>query len=136
MQYGGEIMSNGSFVIGIDFGTDSVRSLIVDAGNGTEVSTSVYYFTRWKEGRYCDPSKNRFRQHPLDHIEGLEQSVKESLNKAPKGTAKQIKGIAIDTTGSTPGAVNRECIPLALTPEFEDNPNAMFILWKDHTAVH
>jgi len=129
-------MRNGSYVIGIDFGTDSVRSLIVDAENGTEVSTSVYHFTRWKEGRYCDPSKNQFRQHPLDHIEGLEHSVKESLHKAPEGTAELIKGIAVDTTGSTPGPVNKECIPLALTPEFKDNPNAMFILWKDHTAVH
>ncbi len=129
-------MRNGSYVIGIDFGTDSVRSLIVATENGKEVSTAVYHFTRWKEGRYCDPSKNQFRQHPFDHIEGLENSVKESLSQAPKGTAEQIKGIAIDTTGSTPGPVNRECIPLALTPEFEDNPNAMFILWKDHTAVH
>ena len=128
-------MGKASYVIGIDFGTDSVRTLIVDAENGEEVSTAVHYFTRWKEGKYCDPAQNMFRQHPCDHIEGLELTVKESLSLAPKGAAEHIRGISVDTTGSTPGPVNRKCIPLALLPGFENNPNAMFILWKDHTAV-
>ncbi|MFC1692421.1 ribulokinase [Candidatus Latescibacterota bacterium] len=128
-------MSSDTLVIGVDYGTDSVRSLIVDAKNGEEISTAVHYFTRWKEGRYCDPAKNMFRQHPRDHIAGLEISIKESLEKAPEGTAEKIKGISIDTTGSTPVPVSKDGVPLALLPEFEHNPNAMFILWKDHTSV-
>lgn len=126
---------NQNYVIGIDYGTDSVRSVIVDAADGAEVGTEVHYYRRWSEGKYCNPSKNQFRQHPLDYIEGLETSVKGALVKAPTGTSQKVKGISIDTTGSTPCAVNREGTPLSLTPGFEENPNAMFILWKDHTAV-
>jgi len=123
------------YVIGLDYGTDSVRTLIVDAENGREIATAVHTYSRWKEGRYCDPAKNRFRQHPLDYIDGLEITIRESLKKAPRGTAEKIMGIAIDTTGSTPVAVDRKGTPLGLLPEFAENPNAQFILWKDHTAV-
>ncbi len=126
---------NEHYVIGIDFGTDSVRTLIVDAADGSEVATDVQYYPRWKQGKYCDPSKNQFRQHPLDHIECLEASVRNALARAPKQAAQKVRGLSIDTTGSTPAPVDRAGTPLALTPGFEDNPNAMFILWKDHTAV-
>jgi L-ribulokinase len=126
---------NKNYVIGIDYGTDSVRSVIVDAADGTEVGTEVHYYRRWSEGKYCDPPKNQFRQHPLDYIEGLETCVKSALAKVPARTAQKVKGISIDTTGSTPCAVDREGTPLSLTAGFEENPNAMFILWKDHTAV-
>jgi L-ribulokinase len=122
-------------VVGVDFGTDSVRSVIVDAGNGTEISSAVSPYPRWGEGRYCLPTANQFRQHPLDHIEGLERSVRGALERAPQTTAANIVAISVDTTGSTPGAVDEDGTPLALRPEFSDNPNAMFILWKDHTAV-
>jgi L-ribulokinase len=128
-------MKDENFVIGIDYGTDSVRSIIVDAGNGNEISGAVVEYPRWKEGKYCDPAMNQFRQHPLDYIEGMEQSIHEALGKAPQGIIKHIKAISIDTTGSTPVAVNEQGTPLALLPDFKDNPNAMFILWKDHTAV-
>ena len=67
------------YVIGLDYGTDSVRSVVVDTGNGETVGTSVFEYPRWKKGFYCDPSANRFRQHPLDYIEGMEYSVKEAL---------------------------------------------------------
>ena len=122
-------------VIGVDFGTDSVRVLIADAATGEEISAAVKYFSRWSEGRYCDPAANRFRQHPLDHIEALEAAVREALRTAPAGTAGTIRGIAVDTTGSTPGPVDRNGLPLGLHEEFADNPNALFVLWKDHTAV-
>lgn len=56
-----------NFVLGIDFGTDSFRILIVDAADGTEIASDVQYYRRWKEGKYCDPIKNQFRQHPLNH---------------------------------------------------------------------
>ena len=128
-------MGNGAYVIGIDFGTDSVRSLIVNALNGEEVASVVHPFTRWSGGMYCDPSANRFRQHPLDHIEGLEKTVRESLEKAPGGTVELIRGISVDTTGSTPAPVSEDGTVLGLLPEFKDNPNAHFVLWKDHTAV-
>ncbi|MFH1940804.1 MAG: ribulokinase [bacterium] len=128
-------MSDSPFVIGIDFGTDSVRAIIVDASCGDEVASSVKSFRRWSEWMYCDAAKNQFRQHPLDHIESLEASVKEALAKSPKGTAGRIVGIGVDTTGSTPTAVDHRGMPLALTSGFEENSNAMFVMWKDHTAV-
>lgn len=124
-----------SLVIGVDYGTDSVRSVLVDTKNGKEISSSVFYYTRWKKGLYCDASQNQFRQHPLDHIEGLEKSIKRALRKAPKGSAKKVVGIAVDTTGSTPVAVDKKGTPLALKRGFTKNPNAMFILWKDHTGI-
>lgn len=123
------------YVIGIDYGTDSVRSLIVDAGNGKEIASDVFYYPRWKGQKYCNPSKNQFRQHPLDYLEGLETTVRNALAKSPAEVAKNVVAISIDTTGSTPVAVDKTGTPLALTPGFEENPNAMFVLWKDHTAT-
>ncbi len=123
------------YVIGIDYGTDSVRALIVDAYTGAKVGESVFYYPRWTKGMYCIPEKNQFRQHPLDYIEGLESSVKGALTNSPVGTAEKVRGISIDTTGSTPCAVDHHGNPLALTKGFQENPNAMFVLWKDHTAV-
>ncbi len=124
-----------SFVLGLDYGTDSVRAVLVDTGTGREASSDVFAYPRWADGLYCDPSTNRFRQHPLDYLEGLKQTVIKTIEKAPVGIASQIAGIAIDTTGSTPIALDGEGTALALKEEFSDNPNAMFILWKDHTAV-
>jgi L-ribulokinase len=123
------------YVIGIDYGTDSVRSIIVDSSNGEIVGSSVFEFPRWKKGLFCDPLTNRFRQHPLDYVEGLEQSVKGALKGLSKEIINSIAGITVDTTGSTPVAVDKQGIPLSLKPEFENDPDAMFILWKDHTAV-
>ena len=131
----GEVFLDKGCVIGLDYGTDSVRTVIIDAGNGEEISSAVYNYARWKEGEYCDPLNNQFRQHPLDYLEGLENTVKQALAGAPKGTDQKIKGICIDTTGSTPVAVDKKGTPLSLTPGFEENPDAMFILWKDHTGV-
>ncbi len=128
-------MSHKKFVIGLDYGSDSVRSVIVDSENGEEISSAVFYYPRWKEGKYCDPANNQFRQHPLDYIEGLETSIKEALSQCSDDIASNIAGISVDTTGSTPVAVNEDGTPLSLLPEFMDNPNAMFVLWKDHTAV-
>lgn len=123
------------YVIGVDFGTDSVRSVLVDTGDGREVGSAVFYYPRWRAGQYCSPAANQFRQHPRDYIEGLEQSILEALSQAPAGAAGQVVGIAIDTTGSTPVAVDKSGTPLALLPGFEEEPDAMFILWKDHTAI-
>ena len=128
-------MDSNNFVIGVDFGTDSVRSVIVNAHNGDEVTASVFYYPRWKSGLYCDPAHNRFRQHPSDYIEGLEFTINDCLKKAGATVTAGIKGISVDTTGSTPVAVDAAGTPLSLLPQFKDNPNAMFVLWKDHTSV-
>jgi len=122
-------------VIGVDFGTDSVRSVLINAINGSEVASSVYYYPRWKEGLYCNAVMNQFRQHPLDYVEGLESTIKDCIKKAGPEVSDQVKAISIDTTGSTPVAVDKSGTPLALLPGFEHNPNAMFVLWKDHTAT-
>src|SRR5436189_3936197 len=126
-----------SYVIGVDYGTDSVRSVLVDASNGQEVSSSVFFYPRWRAGRFCNASINQFRQHPLDYIDGLEATIKDCLRKAGDGQTitQHIKAISVDTTGSTPVAVDKSGTPLALLPGFEENPNAMFVLWKDHTAT-
>ena len=123
------------YVIGIDYGSDSARAVIVNAANGDEIAQSVMNYPRWKKGMYCDPVANRYRQHPLDYVEALEYIVKDAIAKSPAGTAEKIVGMSFDTTGSTPVLIDKAGTPLALTPGFEENPNAMFILWKDHTAV-
>lgn len=125
-------MSN--YVIGVDFGTDSVRSVLVDAQNGKTIASEVFSYPRWKQGKYCDPIKNQFRQHPLDHLEGLESTIKAVIGKSGID-ADYIKGICVDTTGSSPMAVDENGQSLALEADFSENPNAMMVLWKDHTGI-
>src|SRR5258705_6016297 len=86
-------MASASFVVGIDYGTDSVRSIIVNAKNGTEVASSIFPYPRWRDGLCCDASKNQFRQHPQDYIDGLEFTVKGCLKEAGEEVRKNIKGI-------------------------------------------
>ncbi|WP_179413444.1 ribulokinase [Mucilaginibacter sp. E4BP6] len=129
-------MSKDQFVIGVDYGSDSVRSVIINATNGEEIASSVYNYPRWQKGLYCDAPNNQFRQHPLDYIEGIEITIKDCIKRAGGATvANNIKGLSVDTTGSTPVAVDQTGTPLALIEAFSENPNAMFVLWKDHTAV-
>lgn len=123
------------YVIGIDYGTDSVRSVVVNTRNGETAGTAVFEYPRWKKGLFCDPSRNMFRQHPLDYIEGLEESVKGALKGLSPEIFSNIAGITVDTTGSTPVATDGKGVPLSMKPGFENDPDAMFILWKDHTAV-
>lgn len=122
-------------VAGVDYGSDSVRVLLADATTGEAVADGVCAYPRWAEKRYCNPAAVQYRQHALDYIEGLEAAMKTALGRAGEGAGQDIIGIAVDTTGSTPGPVDRDGTPLCLLEEFKDNPNAMFHLWKDHTAV-
>ena len=129
-------MKEKQLVIGLDYGTDSVRSVVVDAASGEQIGGAVHNYSRWADGKYCSPSENRFRQHPLDYVEGLETSVKKALKSAGgKNVGKLVKGISVDTTGSTPVAVDKNGTPLSMLKGFEHNPDAMFILWKDHTGL-
>ncbi len=123
------------YALGIDFGTDSVRTLIIHTGSGDTMGEGICPFPRWEQGLYCDTSANQFRQHPLDYLQGLESSVREALSNAPKNIKSKIKGLTVATTGSTPVAVDQAGTPLAMMSEFSDNPNAMFLLWKDHAAI-
>ncbi|HIZ02388.1 MAG TPA: ribulokinase [Candidatus Bacteroides merdipullorum] len=123
------------YVIGLDYGSDSARALVVGASSGKILATSVKYYPRWMQGLYCNPRANQWRQHPKDYLEVLESTVKEALSQCPPDVPAKVVGIAFDTTGSTPAFTDESGMPLAMRPEFEDNPNAMFILWKDHTAV-
>lgn len=129
-------MGGERLIIGVDYGTDSVRAVVVSAETGKELANEVSYYKRWAEGKYCDPGRNQFRQHPLDYIEGLEACVKGALGQLGEGAGARVVGIGVDTTGSTPVAVDEQGTPLSLKDEFKENPNAMFVLWKDHTAVN
>ncbi len=122
-------------VLGIDYGTDSVRTVVTDTADGTILSTAVFHYPRWRQRRFCDANQNQWRQHPQDYVDGLQESVRDALAQAPTGTPERVTGIAVDTTGSTPCALDQTGTPLALHPDFAENPNAMFVLWKDHTAV-
>lgn len=124
-----------NYLLGIDFGSDSVRCLVVRAEDGAEISSAVHYYPRWREGLYCNPAQNRYRQHPLDYISSLESAIRDALALAGEAVAAAVRGISFDTTASTPVLTNREGTPLSLLPAHSENPDAMFVLWKDHTAV-
>lgn len=123
------------YVIGVDYGTDSCRVLVVDANSGKEHATTIKFYPRWKEGLFCDPSLNQYRQHPLDYTECLVAAIKEAMSALPANTGEKVVGMSFDMTSCTPCLTDSEGVPLALRDEFKDNPNTMFVLWKDHTAI-
>lgn len=126
------------FAIGVDYGTNSVRALIVDVANGREVGSSVWNYAHGEAGIVIDRrDPNVARQHPMDYLEGLLRTIKGALAEAGKVrgfSPKQVIGIGVDTTGSTPLPVDAQGEALALKPKFENNPAALAWLWKDHTA--
>lgn len=127
------------YVIGIDFGTNSCRSLIVDVANGKELATHVFPYPSGKDGVIIDPKDPHLaRQNPDDYIKGIEATVKGALRKA-KSAKKNFKnfdviGIGVDTTGSSPMPVDEKGEPLCFNKRFKKNPAAMVWLWKDHTS--
>ncbi len=122
-----------SYVIGLDFGSDSVRAILVDAHTGEQAAEAVHNYERWGKGLYCNPTVAQFRQHPLDHREGLLSTIKGVLEQRPD-LASRVRAIAVDTTASTPVLADRNLTPLALTEKYAECPDAMFVLWKDHTG--
>jgi len=128
------------YTIGLDYGTNSVRCLIVNVANGAEVAAAVWTYAHGTQGVILARDPNLARQHPLDYVTGAEITIKQALASAKrfvKGfSAKQVIGIGVDTTGSTPLPVDAEGQPLAFQRKFASNPGAMAWLWKDHTGVN
>lgn len=122
-------------VIGIDYGTDSCRAVVVDCATGEELASHTAFYPRWKNGLYCDAAANSYRQHPQDYIDSLEEVIHGLLARITPDQAAEVVAIGIDTTGSTPCLTDRHGTPLALLPGYEEDPDAMFVLWKDHTSV-
>jgi L-ribulokinase len=131
-------MSN-EYVIGLDYGTNSVRALIVNVADGSEAGTAVWTYAHGKEGVVLSRDPNLARQHPQDYLTGAEETIKSALQQAgktvPDFAPEQIIGIGVDTTGSTPIPVDANGNALANDSTFADNPNALAWLWKDHTSV-
>lgn len=123
----------GKKVIGIDYGTDSARAVLTDVSDGRILAVYSAEYPRWKEGKYSDPASSSFRQHPRDYIEVLHKVLYGVLEDCD--CKEDIVGIGVDTTASTPALTDADGWPLALREEFEENPNAMFVLWKDHTGT-
>ena len=124
----------GNYVIGLDFGTDSVRAVLVDASDGRVAAEKVCDYPRWAERKFCNAAEDRYRHHPLDYLESLKSALHGVLDPDP-ALAALVKGIAVDATGSTPCLVDSGLVPLSMHPEHSDNPDAMFVLWKDHSAA-
>lgn len=126
------------FAIGVDYGTNSVRALIVDVADGSEVASHVYDYPSGDVGILLDPKDpNLARQNPADYIDGFYASVGKAVKAAStkRGFRPElVVGIGVDTTGSTPIPVDREGLPLALKPAFKKNLAAHAWLWKDHTG--
>ena len=128
-----------TYTIGLDFGTNSVRAVVVNTVNGKEVASATWKYEHGLEGILLSDDPNLARQNPADYLKGTELTVKRALASAKRGnqyfSPDQVVGIGVGTTGSTPIPVDRRGQPLAFQKRFEENLDAMAWLWKDHTAI-
>jgi len=122
------------FVVGLDFGTDHVRAVLLRIEDGEEVGRSVQPYERWGRQQYCDAARQQFRQHPRDLAEAMTRAVR-GLAKTPGVDLRQVVAIGVDTTGSSPLPVGKDARPLGFYDELKDDPDALCLIWKDHTAV-
>jgi L-ribulokinase len=128
------------YTIGLDYGTNSVRALIVNVANGAEIAAAVWVYRHGTQGVVLARDPNLARQHPADYLEGAETTIKQALAAAKKSvkgfSPAQVIGIGVDTTGSTPLPVDKAGQPLVFQKKFANNPAALAWLWKDHTSVN
>ncbi len=128
-----------AYALGIDYGTNSVRALVVDCADGREVGTCVFDYPSGDQGILLDPKDPHLaRQNPADYVVGLEASVNGALaaaGKQPGFSRAEVVGIGVDTTGSTPMPVDARNVPLALDPRWKAKLAAQAWLWKDHTGA-
>jgi len=127
------------YALGLDFGTNSVRALLVDVRTGREAATAIQDYASGQAGIVLDPKNpDLARQNPADYLKGMEAAVRTTLARAKKADKRfdpsLVIGIGVDTTGSTPIPVDKDGTPLCFHPEFKRNPAAMAWLWKDHTG--
>jgi L-ribulokinase len=126
------------FAVGVDYGTNSVRALVVDVADGREVADHVFDYPSGEAGVLLDPADPLVaRQHPGDYIEGFVVSVRQAVKKAAAQRgfdARRVVGLGVDTTGSTPLPVDRQGMPLGMHKRFRNNLAAQAWLWKDHTS--
>jgi L-ribulokinase len=126
------------FTIGVDYGTNSVRALVVETETGREVGMHVTPYPSGKAGVLLDASDhNLARQHPGDYLFGLRDSVTTAIEQArkdPSFAVEKVIGIGVDTTGSSPIPVDQHNVPLGVQPKWKDNLAAQCWLWKDHTS--
>jgi L-ribulokinase len=126
------------YAIGLDYGTNSVRALIVDVADGREIAAAIWTYAHGHTGVVLGKDPNLARQHPADYLKGAEVTILEALATAardvPGFKSEEVVGIGVDTTGSTPMPVDADGIPLALDSKWSENPNALAWLWKDHTG--
>ncbi len=132
-------MSN-QYTIGLDYGTNSVRALVVNVANGAEIAAAVWTYSHGTQGVILSRDPNLARQHPADYVNGAEITIRQALGTAKKTVkgfkADQVVGLGVDTTGSTPLPVDAHGQPLAFQKKFANHPAAMAWLWKDHTGVN
>ena len=128
-----------SFTLGLDFGTNSVRAVVVSCADGSTIGTCVFDYPSGESGVLLDHEEPHLaRQNPNDYLLGLSASVLGAIEEAegqPGFSRESIMGIGVDTTGSTPLPVDDQARPLALDPAWESNLSAHAWLWKDHTAA-
>jgi L-ribulokinase len=127
------------YAIGLDYGTNSVRALMVDIADGREVATDVWNYAHGDNGVILSRDPNLARQHPADYIKGAEIVLRKVMVRAAGNLKRfkpeQIAGLGVDTTGSTPLPLDAQGQPLAFDRRFAKKPNAMAWLWKDHTGT-
>ena len=128
-----------NYSIGLDYGTNSCRALVVNLQNGQELGSTVFQYPSGVMGVLEDPSNPHVaRQNPQDYLDGCLVIVREALQMSaemdPEFSADKVIGIGVDTTGSTVIPVDDSGVPLAMLEEFKDNLNAAVWLWKDHSS--